>query len=247
MLVRTLTMLEVMGRIRFPADESFRSARFFTADDRLGFSYNENRVKGGTRLNVWLKHHWEANYIISGRGTVTDLTREETWVLEEGMRYVVGPNDKHGLVLTEDESYMSIFCPPLRGDERFDADGSYEASGPIEKTDRRMFVKHVDELRRLGGEERFDNGNVSLVPMLTGEDKVGFCLSRTSISKGSEYRLNPSGKAGVCHVLSGHGVAVAGDGGEKHQLHNSVAISVDTGDDCRIVAESDLLILNVFS
>ena len=29
--------------------------------------------------------------------------------------------------------------------ERFDADGSYEASGPIEKTDRRMFVKRLNE------------------------------------------------------------------------------------------------------
>ena len=32
----------------------------------MGFSYNENRVKQGTDLVVWLKHHWEANYIISG-------------------------------------------------------------------------------------------------------------------------------------------------------------------------------------
>ena len=43
---------------------------------------------------------------------------------------------------------VSIFCPPLRGDETFDKDGGYTASGPIEPTDRRMFVKRVDEKTR---------------------------------------------------------------------------------------------------
>ena len=85
MFVRTLDELEKLGRIRFPADKSFRSARFLTADDGMGFSYNENRVKGGTDLIVWLKHHWEANYIVSGRGEVTDLTSGEIWPLEAGV------------------------------------------------------------------------------------------------------------------------------------------------------------------
>lgn len=48
---------------------------------------------------------------------------------------------RHRLHLTEDEHHVSIFCPPLEGDGRFDNGGSQEASGPIEKTDRRMFVK----------------------------------------------------------------------------------------------------------
>ena len=47
MFVRTLDDLEKLGRIKFPADASFRSARFLTAADGMGFSYNENKVGRG--------------------------------------------------------------------------------------------------------------------------------------------------------------------------------------------------------
>ncbi len=38
MFIRTLEELEKLGRIKFPADESFRSARFLTAADAMGRS-----------------------------------------------------------------------------------------------------------------------------------------------------------------------------------------------------------------
>jgi hypothetical protein len=49
---------------------------------------------------VWLKHHREANYIISSKGGVTDLTSGERWPLAAGVLYVVGPNDRHRLLVT---------------------------------------------------------------------------------------------------------------------------------------------------
>src|SRR5262245_61644211 len=103
MFIRTLDELEKLGRIRLPVgNDAFRSARFLTAADGMGFSYNENRVKNGVDVVVWLKHHWEANYIISGKGEVTDLTSGERGPLEAGVLYVVGPNDRHRLLLTGD-------------------------------------------------------------------------------------------------------------------------------------------------
>src|SRR6186713_2069687 len=113
MFIRTLDELERLGRIKSPlANDTFRSARFLTAADGMGFSYNENRVKKGTDAIIWLKHHWEANYIVSGKGEVTDLTSDERWPLEAGVLYVVGPNDRHRYLVTEDEQHVSIFCPP---------------------------------------------------------------------------------------------------------------------------------------
>jgi Ectoine synthase len=143
----------------------------------MGYSYNENRVKKGTDVVVWLKHHWEANYIISGKGGVTDLTSEDWWLLEAGVLYVVGPNDRHRLLIEEDAHYLSIFCPPLRGDERFDKDGGYEASGPIEKTDRRMFVKRAGDMRRARKEMMAANGQARTLRMLTRDDGLGFGFS----------------------------------------------------------------------
>ena len=167
MFIRILDELERLGRIRYSLhNDSFRSARFLTAADRVGFSYNENRVKKGVDATIWLKYHWEANYIISGKGEVTDLTNGRKWLLEPGVLYVVGPNDRHRLLITEDSHCVSIFCPPLKGDERFDKEGGYEASGPIEPTQRRMFVKSADEIRQAGQEIVLGDGHARTIRML---------------------------------------------------------------------------------
>ncbi len=177
MFVRTLDELEKLERIKFPSDHSFRSARFIIASDDMGFSYNENRVNEGVILNVWLKNHWEANYIVSGRVEVTDSESGKKWSLEAGAVYVVGPNDRHQLQFKEDECHLSVFFPPLSGNEHFDEDGSYEQSGAIEKTHRRMFVRHVDELRKSGCEVMKNNGQLRTIEMLGESDRIGFGLA----------------------------------------------------------------------
>ena len=48
MFIRTHDELEKLGRIKSPlVNDTFRSARFLTAADRMGYSYNENWVKKG--------------------------------------------------------------------------------------------------------------------------------------------------------------------------------------------------------
>jgi L-ectoine synthase len=247
MFVRTLDELEKLGRIKFPADESFRSARFLTAADGMGFSYNENKVKASTDLVVWLKHHWEANYIVSGKGEVTDLTSEERWPLEAGVLYVVGPNDRHRLRFTEDECHVSIFCPPLTGDERFDGDGSYEASGPIEKTDRRMFVKRADGMRRAGKEMIAANGQVRTVRMLTKADGVGFGFSDVRLAAGAEAILWHKHHWRANHVISGSGDVTDIATGQTWALGPSMAYNVGPEDRHRVRAHTDLHLLSVFS
>ena len=116
MFIRTLDELAAAGRIKSLVNDTTRSARFLTRADGMGFSYNENRVSKGSDAILWYKHHWEANYIISGRGEVMDLTTGQTWPLEPGVLYVVGPNDRHRFRVTEDEHHLSVFCPPLQGD-----------------------------------------------------------------------------------------------------------------------------------
>jgi L-ectoine synthase len=246
MFVRTLAELENLGRIKFPADASFRSARFLTAADGVGFSYNENKVKQGTNLVIWLKHHWEANYIISGKGEVTDLTSEESWPLEAGVLYVVGPNDRHRLHLTEDECHVSIFCPPLRGDERFDDDGSYEASGPIEKSDRRMFVKRADEMRRAGKEMVTANGQARTIRMLTKADGVGFGLSDVRLAAGAEAVLWHKHHWQANHVISGTGEVNDLTTGQTWELGPSIAYSAGPKDRHRVRAHTEIHLLSVF-
>ena len=247
MFIRTLDELEKLGRIKFPADGSFRSARFLTAADGMGFSYNENRVKKGFDLKIWLKHHWEANYIVSGRGEVTDLTSGEKWPLEAGVLYVVGPNDRHRLHLTEDECHVSIFCPPLTGDERFDEDGSYEASGPIEETDRRMFVKRVDEMRAAGKEMVAANGQVRTIRMLTKADGVGFGLSDVHLAEGAEAILWNKHHWQANHIVSGSGEVTNMNTCQTWELGPGMAYNVGPKDRHRVRAHADIHLLSVFS
>jgi len=212
MITRTLDDLERLGRIRFPANRTFRSARFLTAADGLGFSYNENRVQAGTVLDVWLKHHWEANVILSGTGIVTDLASGAQWPLSAGTLYVVGPNDRHRLEFTQDECHVSIFNPPLTGEERFDADGSYEPSGPIPKTDRRMFVRCLEDGSGNGQDHGSGDARSKAVPLLTEEDGVGLLLSYEHLSGGIELTVT-GGQA--IHVVSGEGEVIGVDGGAR--------------------------------
>ncbi len=246
MFVTTLDDLGRLERIKFPADESFRSARFLIAADGMGFSYNENKVKKGTNLVVWLKHHWEANYIISGKGEIIDLTSEERWPLEAGVLYVVGPNDRHRLHLTEDECHLSIFHPPLTGDERFDNDGSYEASGPIEKTDRRMFIKHVDEMRRAGKEMTTANGQARTIRMLTKADGVGFGLSDVRLEAGAEAILWLKHHWQANHIISGFAEVTDLTTGQTWELGPSMAYNVGPKDRHRVRAHTDMHLLSVF-
>ena len=84
MFVRTLDDLNTAGMIK-AVGTGTRSGRYLTAADRMGFSYNDNRIAAGAAMTLWYKHHWEANFIISGRDTVTDLTTGQTWPLEAGV------------------------------------------------------------------------------------------------------------------------------------------------------------------
>jgi quercetin dioxygenase-like cupin family protein len=247
MFIRTDDELEKLGRIRLPmGDDTFRSARFLTAADRMGFSYNENRAKKGIDAVIWLKHHWEANYIISGRGGVTDLTSGERWPLEAGVLYVVGPNDRHRFLVTEDEHHISVFCPPLRGDERFDEDGGYEASGPIEKTDRRMFVKRADEMRRAGKEMIVGNGQARSIRMLTKADGLGFGFSDVHLAAGAEAVLWYKHHWEANHIISGTGEVTDLTTGQTWKLEPRMAYNVGPKDRHRLRAHTDIHLVSVF-
>lgn len=247
MFIRTLDELEKLGRIRYPLhNDSFRSARFLTAADRVGFSYNENRVKKGVDATIWLKHHWEANYIISGRGEVTDLTSGDRWPLGAGVLYVVGPNDRHRLLIKEDSHYVSIFCPPLKGDERFDTEGGYEASGPIEPTERRMFVKSADAMRQAGQEIALGYGYARTIRMLTKADDIGFGFSDVHLDAGGEAILWYKHHWEANHVISGNGAVTDLASGETWRLEPSVSYTVGPKDRHRLRANTDLHLLSIF-
>jgi L-ectoine synthase len=243
---RTLEGLQAAGMIKMLDNNTTRSARFLTSADGMGFSYNDNRVDKGSEVILWYKHHWEANYIISGRGELTDLTSGERRQLEPGVLYVVGPNDRHRFRVIEDEHLVSVFCPPLKGNERHDNEGGYEASGPGPRTDRRMFMKRVDEMRTAGKEMVVASGRARTIRMLTQADDVGFGLSDVHIDAGAEAILWYKHHWEANHILAGTGEVIDLTTGETWKLEPGVAYNVGPRDRHRLRASTDLHLLSLF-
>ncbi|MCX7356300.1 MAG: ectoine synthase [Alphaproteobacteria bacterium] len=246
MFVRTVDELAAQGKVLTLVGGSTKSARLLTAADGLGFSYSDVRAAKGSDGVLWYKNHWEANYFISGRSTLEDLTTGQKWNLEAGSLYVVGPNDRHRLVAVEDEHHVSIFCPPLVGNERHDKDGAYEPSGPGPKTDKRMFVRHATEMRAAGKEVISVSGNSRYLRLVTKADEVGFSFSDVRVKAGAESTLWYKNHWEANYVVSGTGEVTDLTTGQSWKLAPDTIYNVGPKDRHRVRAATELNIISVF-
>jgi L-ectoine synthase len=102
-----------------------QSYRFLTKTDQMGFTVAHTVVRAGSKSPLHYRHHLEACYCIAGRGQVVsdDGTTHE---IVPGVIYALDRNDPHFLIAdpAEDLELISVFNPPLRGDERHNFDES---------------------------------------------------------------------------------------------------------------------------
>ena len=107
------------------------ATRYVNQAEGCGVTLSIPRVPGGSEAVLWYKNHVEANYVIEGEGTLEDMGTGESWEVAPGTLYVVGPKDRHRVTNRKDFYGISVFNPPLVGNETHDADGAYPASGDI--------------------------------------------------------------------------------------------------------------------
>jgi L-ectoine synthase len=131
MFVKRVDEMRAAGKEMVVANGGARTLRMLTKADDVGFGLSDVRLKAGAESVLWYKHHWEANHILAGTGEVTDLTSGQSWKLEPGMAYCVGPRDRHKLSASTDLHLLSFFSPALLGDEMHDSDGTLPPSGPV--------------------------------------------------------------------------------------------------------------------
>ena len=105
--------------------------RYMTMEDECGLTIATARPPAHSSAVLWYRNHVEANYILEGEGWVEDLTTGEKRDLAPGSLYVVGPKDRHQVTWLTDLWVMSIFNPPIYGDETHDDQGGYPPTGPI--------------------------------------------------------------------------------------------------------------------
>jgi len=131
MLVMHVDELRAAGLEKVVAGGSARSIRALTQKHQLGFTLCDVRLQAGNRTELWYKHHWEANIVLDGQGTVTDLSTDQSWPLSPESVYIVGPDDRHSVESETNLHLLSLFNPPLKGDERHDEEGTLPPSGPL--------------------------------------------------------------------------------------------------------------------
>jgi len=128
MLVRTLEGLKGTDRAVTIAHGTVGTVRYLLREDKCGFSVSDVTVPAGTDNVLQYRHHIEANLVLEGEGTVEDLATGTVHRLSPGTIYVVYPQDRHRVRAESGLRVISIFNPPLVGNENHDADGGYPPS-----------------------------------------------------------------------------------------------------------------------
>lgn len=120
--MKTINIKEVKG-VKFNGGTSYRTV---LKKDNLGFAMMETRIKKGGPYKWHYKNHQEACMCISGKGYIEDLTNGEISIIDKGVTYLVDKHQPHNFYAETDVVLVSVFNPPLTGNETHDKDGSYE-------------------------------------------------------------------------------------------------------------------------
>jgi len=103
------------------------SHRYLLEADNMGFTVCHTTVRAGTKSRLEYRRHLEACLCIRGKGVVTTADGADEYEITPGVMYALNEHDAHFLIADPDSDLelISVFNPPLTGDERhsLDADG----------------------------------------------------------------------------------------------------------------------------
>ena len=128
MIVRKLDEIIATELEVFAPNGNWRSRRFLSESDQMGFSLHDTTIFAGTKTLIHYKHHVEAVYCIEGSGRVELIDEERIIPVAAGTMYALNHHEKHYLVADTDLRIICVFNPPLTGKEVHREDGSY--AGP---------------------------------------------------------------------------------------------------------------------
>lgn len=100
------------------------SYRPVTESDNLGFSVCKTVVPKGGPHKWHYKNHVEACYCVEGKAVIRDIKNKKLHHIAKDIIYYV-THDEHEFLALENTVLISIFNPPLRGDESHDENGNY--------------------------------------------------------------------------------------------------------------------------
>lgn len=101
------------------------STRLLTASDNMGFTVCKTVIPKGGPHHWHYTNHLEACYCIKGKGELTDLKTGTKHLIVPDVTYVLDNHDDHTFEALEDTILISIFNPPLTGNEKHNENGEY--------------------------------------------------------------------------------------------------------------------------
>jgi L-ectoine synthase len=248
MLIRTMEQIEAEGRVISIGHGKATAVRLLTKADGLSFSISEARGSKAGATTLWYKNHWEANYVRSGSATLEDCNSGQRWQLEPGVLYCVGPLDQHRIIreVDTDMRLISVFSPPIIGQETHDESGAYPPSGELPPRQGRMTVTTLEDVRNAGLEVNVGGGQVLSQRYLNAADQMGFSFSSVKVKQGVEadlwYKNHWEGNL----VLDGSLEVTHKTSGEAHILGPGALYLVGPNDPHHIKALTDVHAISVF-
>jgi len=102
-----------------------RSVRMLVEQDKMGFAVAHTIVSAGSESKLQYTRHLEACYCIRGKGEVRTTDGHTSHLIEPGTIYALDQHDAHVLIAgpAEDLHLISVFNPPLVGDEKHELSG----------------------------------------------------------------------------------------------------------------------------
>ncbi len=125
MIVRTLR--EIAGTERDVNWGNGQSRRFLLESDGMGFAFMETLILAGTDIFIQYKNHFEACYCIEGEGEIED-ENGNVHTITPGTIYALDKHDPHYLRAHTDLTLISVFNPPIKGNEKHNLSGDETSS-----------------------------------------------------------------------------------------------------------------------
>lgn len=116
---------DLLGTERDVNGIGFKSVRVLLEKDNMGFSLHKTIINEGGPYHWHYKHHFESCYCIEGYGIIHNLDTGEKFEIEPDTTYVLDSHDNHTFTALTNVVLISVFNPPVTGNEVHKSDGSY--------------------------------------------------------------------------------------------------------------------------
>lgn len=101
------------------------SVRLVIEKDKMGFGVCKTYIPKGGPHHWHYPEHLEACYCLRGSGILRSLEDGTEHLITPDVTYLLDNHDDHTFEALEDTVLISIFNPPLVGDEYHDENGQY--------------------------------------------------------------------------------------------------------------------------